>query len=419
VIIDPINREIDDLATLFLDFGIEDGNETSFVIRNRNPPADKDPFGDGFVSVTKEQLEVDTQQVYHAVQKAVYLATRTKARTASLLNCPNAYEVFADDEMQVYRSADVLKGYTYGNFLEHPSEPERIMELPVAKSVVRAMDTITEFTNGSISRFGVTGFSKLGTATYIAAALDDRVKVAVPIAIYLNFANSAGRGPELSPEEFEEELETATDEFHNMQNQQYSLAVFHSKAQTPEWKKLHDIIDPSAWFSRLTKPKLCIMSSSDNVLGRMILDEPALLQPFMPGLTRFLEVPNTAHFNSLVNSLPTSSAFMRGFLLGLSPPDISYTLDRTSRVIRVQQVSNHTPVEVKMWHREILLWNERQVQETYTGSGAWLAAGDEANEAGQDGGMFVELTYDWPEPGLQFKISTPVMSYMAANLFSN
>jgi PhoPQ-activated pathogenicity-related protein len=420
VVIDPSNREMSDVATLVMDFGIEDGNQSFSLVVNRLWPG-AEPGK--IVSFTKENLMDGLTDLTRAVQKAVYLATKTKAMTASLLDCPNAYEVFANDEFKVHRSADVLKGYTYGDFLEHPSEPERIMELPVAKSVVRAMDTITAFTNGSISRFGVTGYSKLGTATYIAGALDDRVQVIVPIAIYLNFANVMGKKPELSPEEFVEGLETARYEFHTKGDtayEAYALAFFHAAAQTPEFKKLHEIIDPSAWLSKLTKPKLCIMSGTDMVLGRNVLDEPELLQPSMPGLTRFLEIPNSAHFNSLVHSLPTSSAFLRGFLLGMSPPEISYVFNRTSRAISVQQVSHHSPVEVLMWRREIVLWTQSPLRESSPGSGTWIAVDDRQLDSSEsDAGMFVMLRYDWPEPGFQFRISSPVMSYTPASLFDN
>merc|ERR1712232_548766 len=65
------------------------------------------------------------------------------------------------------------------------------MELAVAKAGVRTMDALQAFSeglpSGRIERFGITGYSKYGSATWTLGAIGDpRIKAIAPAAIPLD-----------------------------------------------------------------------------------------------------------------------------------------------------------------------------------------------------------------------------------------
>merc|ERR1719436_2000143 len=122
------------------------------------------------IEVNGDNLASRTAELRLSSQKAAYIATSTRTLAVSMLDLPNAYETFRNDPSHMRRAGNYLKAYTYEDFMYHPDEPERIFEVPVAKAVARAMDTVTAYTSRSLGstvrRFGVAGYSKLGTATW-------------------------------------------------------------------------------------------------------------------------------------------------------------------------------------------------------------------------------------------------------------
>jgi len=378
--------------------------------------------------ITFDEDDIDLANLKQAAQKVVYMATKTGALGASLLNLPNAYQIFGDDPSHSYRSADNLKGYAYGNFFQHPDEPERISELPMIKAVVRALDTLTAFTgslpSGPASRFGVFGYSKLGTITWLAGAVDDRVKAIAPMAIQTQFSNmftqpSPAEVQNLDPAKAEmlkamtwAVSQTQTPKTRSMA---YAFTMFQALRNTTSFKSFHNIMDPSAWFDKLDKPKLWIMGTSDDVVGGTMLGEYPVMLPDMPGDTRYYAVPNAGHDDVVYFSLPSSSAFFSGCIVGKSPPEVDFSKSSAGPLqVTAKMKSAHQPLTVHQWThggkldkmgRCIGNWTQTQLQGSP--SAGWTTAATSVD--GER--VFILMEYEWPSPGDRFSISTPVFCF--------
>src|SRR4030095_11776051 len=86
------------------------------------------------------------------------------------------------------RTEDSFIAYTWDQFLK-TGDAKWPARLPMTKSAVRAMDTITAFCASDkggkvkVDRFVVAGGSKRGWTTWTTAAVDDWVVAIVPIVI--------------------------------------------------------------------------------------------------------------------------------------------------------------------------------------------------------------------------------------------
>lgn len=97
---------------------------------------------------------------------------------------PNQSLMFANEPFPLRE--DALVAHSWSQYLA-TGEFEWIVQLPMVKSVIRAMDAATdvlakeEVGNFDIKEFVVTGGSKRGWTTWLTAANDDRVVAVVPI----------------------------------------------------------------------------------------------------------------------------------------------------------------------------------------------------------------------------------------------
>mmetsp|Transcript_101649 Transcript_101649/g.282926 ORF Transcript_101649/g.282926 Transcript_101649/m.282926 type:complete len:531 (+) Transcript_101649:48-1640(+) len=413
VVIVPQNLQIKDWATIELNFGIHKRDGELIRIDNRHVHEPVQDAMQSSVEINSGNLERHLPELKQAVQQAAFLAARTRAASASLLNLPNAEETFADDPVSTRRAGDYLKAFTYADFLDHPDEPERIMDLPTAKAVVRAMDTVAAFTAtlpamSPVTRFGVTGYSKLGTATWITAAADERVKAIVPVAIYLTFATlpTLMPPPENALSSAAAGLERQAAYVAPESAESPYLPVALSMA-TSEFHRLLTIIDPLYFSSRLGLPKLVIMAANDAVVGQFEFQVTELL-PQLRGRSAYNLVPNCEHDASLMRSLPSIAAFFRGFLLGLNPPAIEFQLLNKERALGVRQARDFAkpPVAVRLWSGSpVKRFTGSALAESPPGSRSWVAKLPSGAEPEMT--SFVSLEYEWPEPGYFYTISTP------------
>ncbi|XP_060091309.1 autocrine proliferation repressor protein A-like [Heteronotia binoei] len=86
--------------------------------------------------------------------------------------------------------------YSWWRFMNDPTAPPHwLVQFPMVKAAVRAMDTITHYMknndNKVIKRFTLTGIALGGWISWLTAAVDKRVEGIVPIAMdFLNFTES-------------------------------------------------------------------------------------------------------------------------------------------------------------------------------------------------------------------------------------
>ena len=115
-------------------------------------------------------------------------ALTTHSVVAELRMVPNQPLTFPDDGKP--RVEDGIIAYTWDKFL-HGGDDQWPARLPMTKSAVRAMDTVTAFCateqagKVDVKTFVVAGGSKRGWTTWTTAAVDKRVVAIVPMVIDL------------------------------------------------------------------------------------------------------------------------------------------------------------------------------------------------------------------------------------------
>ena len=102
--------------------------------------------------------------------------------------------VFTQDPLQQSRSEDAIIAFGWNQFSKYSSTNDFrynwLTHFPMTKATVRAMDTVSAFASlklniPTIDNFGVSGASKRGWSAWLTAAADKRIKVMVPIGMFL------------------------------------------------------------------------------------------------------------------------------------------------------------------------------------------------------------------------------------------
>ncbi len=121
-----------------------------------------------------------------ASDTVVRMATSTNSVVAELKMVPNEPLVLGGDGKP--RSEDDLLAEGWVKFMD-TGDPLWIPRLPMVKSAVRAMDTVTALMaskqggNVDVKKFVVAGGSKRGWTTWLTGAVDRRVVAIIPIVI--------------------------------------------------------------------------------------------------------------------------------------------------------------------------------------------------------------------------------------------
>ena len=330
----------------------------------------------------------------------VQTALATKSIVSELRMVPNQPLVFAGETTG--RSEDGLIAYTWDKFLRTGDEkwPAR---LPMTKSAVRAMDTVTSFCASDeggkvkVDAFVVAGSSKRGWTTWMTAAVDKRVVAAIPIVIdMLNIQPS-----------FKHHY--AAYGFWSPAIQDYVDLKIMDWTDTPQYSALMKIEEPYQYRQRLTMPKFLINASGDQFFL------PDSSQYYFDDLlgTKYLRyVPNADHSLKGSDAWETVLACYQAILETKPLPKFTWKLEKAGG-IRVSVVD--APAEVKLWQATN---PEARNFTLYTLGAAWQSTSLKKQEDGTYLGrvdeptkgwtaFFVELTYPNGGPA-PFKFTTQV-----------
>ncbi len=263
------------------------------------------------------------------------LALATYSVTSEIRDVPFQPLKFSDESQP--RIEDDLIAYSWRQYLRTGDETWPL-RLPMTKSVVRAMDAVSDFCrrngNGvSVKRFVVGGTSKRGWTTWITAAADPRVAAIIPIVIdVLNMRSTVvhtyrayGSWPEA---------------WHP-----YEALGILDWLGTPQMDALLKIEDPFTYRDRLTMPKLIVNATGDEFFCP---DSSHFYYSALPGTNYLRYVPNSDH--SLRNTRPdqarTLLAFYRSVIRGSELPNITWQ-DREdgSTVVHLDRQGS-----AKLWH---------------------------------------------------------------------
>eukprot|EP01133_Synstelium_polycarpum_P011582 gene11582-13517_t len=156
---------------------IQNGTEEVPVKRKRGrPPKNKEPMPPG------AELPPITPKT---------LCRNSNTIVSSLSQNPNQPVEFARTSSMNSSgplTEDAVLAYSWRRYIDNSSEPEWLSAFPQTKAVVRAMDAIQSHVRDHsrmmrVKNFVVSGASKRGWASWLAAAVDPRVKAVIPIVM--------------------------------------------------------------------------------------------------------------------------------------------------------------------------------------------------------------------------------------------
>jgi PhoPQ-activated pathogenicity-related protein len=263
-------------------------------------------------------------------------ARDTGTVVAELRMVPNQPVVFKNDPARKPRVEDDFIAYTWDQFLRTGDDrwPAR---LPMTKSAVRAMDTLTAFAASAaggghkVARFVVAGASKRGWTTWATAAVDTRVVAIVPAVIdLLNVEKSF--------------------EHHFRAYGAYSTAVQDYVDQgimkwlgQPQFRALMKIEEPYEYRERLTMPKLMLNASGDQFF---LPDSSQFYFDQLRGEKYLRYVPNASHALDKSDAPQTLQAFYASIVTGAPRPEFTWRFEKDGS-IRV--TAKTRPDAVTLW----------------------------------------------------------------------
>jgi PhoPQ-activated pathogenicity-related protein len=332
----------------------------------------------------------------------IKVALATKSVVTELRMVPNQPLVFVGDEKK--RSEDAIIAYCWDKFLRTGDEkwPTR---LPMTKSAVRAMDTITAFCaseaggQARVDTFVVAGGSKRGWTTWTTAAVDKRVIAIVPIVIdMLNIEPS-----------FIHHWEAYG--YYSSAVRDYEELGIMDWQGTRAYRNLMKIVEPYQYRDRYTMPKLLINATGDQFF---LPDSSQFYFADLPGTKYLRYVPNADHSLRDSDALQSLLAFYDAILTKAPLPRFSWTVEGDG-AIGVQ--AKDKPAAVKLWQatnpnaRDFRLesigkaWTSADLEPQSDGS--YLAKVDKPDKGWT--AFMVELTYTPPKGSpAPFKFTTQV-----------
>jgi PhoPQ-activated pathogenicity-related protein len=231
------------------------------------------------------------------------------------------------------KSEDDLIAETFVRFLA-TGEPDWPLLLPMTKSVVKAMDALQAFAaqrlDMKVDGFVVTGASKRGWTSWLAAAADPRVRGVAPLVIdMLNI-----------PAQMEHQL--ASWGSYSEMLQPYTAPGLPNFISSTAGRQLLSIVDPYAYRGQLTMPKLIVLGTNDRywTLDAMNLYWDELSQP-----KHALYAPNTGHgLSSRGHWFDSLACFVHQVAAGEALPELEWRYTHAADRLEIA-VSSPRPVE--------------------------------------------------------------------------
>jgi PhoPQ-activated pathogenicity-related protein len=266
--------------------------------------------------------------------QSVRIATATHSVVAELRMIPNQPLVFNGDGKP--RSEDDLIAYCWVQYMQ-TRDPTWLPRLPMVKSAVRALDTITALLgsetggNTPVKKFVVAGGSKRGWTTWLTGAVDRRVVALVPLVIDVvnvracslnHFCAYGFWAPAIGD---------------------YTRHKIQERRDTPEYAELLRVVDPYFYRDRLSMPKFVVNAAGDQYFPP---DSSKFYFGDLPGPKYLRYVPNADHSLRGSDAQDSILAFYQAVLNQAALPKFTWNM-LADGSIRVQ--AEDKPAEVSLW----------------------------------------------------------------------
>src|ERR1700730_3053203 len=240
-------------------------------------------------------------------------AVATRSVIAELRMVPNQPLTFVGETQQ--RSEDAIIAYSWDKYLRTGDEAWPL-RLPMTKSVVRAMDTVTAFCRSAagggidVDKFVVGGASQRGWTAWTGSVVDKRVVGLVPIVIVL-------LNVEVS---FEHHYRSYG--FWAPAIAAYQATGIMRWAGTTQLASLLKNEDPYAYRGRPTMPTVMVTSAGDQYF---LPDSSQFYFDALVGEKYLRYVPNTDHSLKGSDTPESAFAFYEAIVAGRPRPKFSWS----------------------------------------------------------------------------------------------
>jgi PhoPQ-activated pathogenicity-related protein len=261
-------------------------------------------------------------------------------------------------------SEDDLIAHTFVEFARTGDASWPLL-LPMVKAAVEAMTAAGEIARDrfglDVEGFVVTGASKRGWTTWLAAAVDDRVRAALPMVI------------DMLSLERHVELQFASFGGMSEQLEDYTSRGIEKLLQTPRGGELIGIVDPYRYRDRITQPKLIALGTNDPYWPLESLDL------YFSGLP-VSYAPNAGHGLPPARIAGLVAALGRHASGGERLPDLRWEFSPTAEGVACTVRSDEQPTEVILWQatsssRDFrkARWTSAPVAAAADGAASWQA----------------------------------------------
>lgn len=232
---------------------------------------------------------------------------------------------------------DDLIAHTFVEYVR-TGDPSWPLLLPMVKAAVEAMTACEAVGRDDwgieIDGFVVSGASKRGWTTWLTAAVDDRVRGAMPMVIDLL---SLERHVALQRESFGHLSEKLVP---------YTSRGIERLVETPRGRELVGIVDPFAYRERLALPKVIVLGTNDPYWP---LESLGLYYDGLPGPCWVSYAPNAGHGLPAARMGGIAVALGRHTADGPALPALDWHFNATSAGQECTVRSDEEPDQVLVW----------------------------------------------------------------------
>lgn len=242
------------------------------------------------------------------------ICVNAKLPCAVLYQVPNQPITYTNDPWHKGgRSEDDNIALTWWQYLQDPTRPDVVLELPMTKSGTKCMDMMQQVipkytkTGKPVTRFAVGGASKRGWTTWLVGAVDPRVKAILPIVLDAAYLTDFMRR-----------------QFTYYGAWTFALEPYRSCNVTidaftsPNWQSLMSFVDMASYFDRVNKlPRYVVNAVGDEF--QMPDDWRSFWnkQPFASGIKMGgMMIGEHSLVTAVPEVLTAVSAFVEGYLGG-------------------------------------------------------------------------------------------------------
>jgi PhoPQ-activated pathogenicity-related protein len=300
------------------------------------------------------------------------------------------------------RSEDDLVAYTFEQYLK-TGDPDWPLLLPMTRAALRAMDAVSDLAERrwglDVRRYVVTGASKRGWTSWLAAVADERIVGVAPVVFdNLNIAAQLAH-------------QKAVWGRYSAKLGDYTERELPRFVDTERGRRLLATVDPYAYRDELARIGKLVVNGTNDPYWELGAEN--LYWNGIRGEKSLLEIPNAGHSAGWDTRVPaTLAAFVRRTGEGRAMPELRWADDGTGSELAVS--SREPPRTVEFWRadsatRDFRSARWRQVAARRVGD-HYLPEG--APFDGSFTALFAEARY--ADPHGAFALSTPVR-ILAAN----